>query len=404
MTLLIVLGWILVGLVGLTAVVWVARHNEINKAVKVDPPLCPGDYPPADEVDTSDWPMISVLVAAKDEEGAIEQCLRTMLDQDYPNYEVICINDRSGDRTGEIADSIAAENPRLRVIHVTELKEGWFGKNNAMRMGVEAARGDWFCFIDADCTQQSRQTLSMSYQFARDRGSRFLSVMPVLVADGFWEQVLQPVCGGIMVFWFRPEKVNDPKKSAAYANGAFMLMEKDAYWQIGGHEPVKAEVNEDIHMARLAKQAGISLYVVQNRGLYTTHMYHGFAATWKGWTRIFYGSFVRKRRLTASLAMMTIMGVLPYLACFGGAIALLAGACGPLAWSIFGVGAASAAAQQTVLFRFYPLTGIPRTYVPTYLLAAGICIAIIINAMRKVGGKSAVTWRGTTYRGNQRVS
>ncbi len=404
MIILSILGWTFAVLTALTAVVWVSRHMDIHRAIHRDPALREGDYPAAAEADTSDWPMISVLVAAKDEEGAIETCLRTMLGQDYPNFEVICINDRSDDRTGEIAEAVAAEDDRLRVLHVEELAEGWFGKNNAMRLGVQAARGQWFCFIDADCTQTSPQTLTLAYQYAREQGSTFVSVLPTLVADGFWEQVLQPVCGGILVFWFRPERVNNPAKRAAYANGAFMLMDKDAYWQIGGHEPVKAEVNEDIHMARLAKQAGIALRVVQNKGLYTTHMYHGFSATWRGWTRIFYGSFVSRGRLAASLAMMFFMGMLPYLSLAGGAVALAAGATGSaLAWTFFLAGLASAGAQQTVLVRFYPLTGIPTRYVPTYLLAAGICVAILVNAMRKVGGRSTVTWRGTTYRGSERV-
>ncbi|MCG3177878.1 MAG: hypothetical protein BIFFINMI_00200 [Phycisphaerae bacterium] len=403
MILLYSLAWFAVGLVSLTALVWLVRHREVSLAVREDPPLRPGDYRPAAECDTADWPMISVLVAAKDEQAVIEKCLRTVLDQDYPNFEVICINDRSGDDTGRIADSIAAADQRLRVVHVTELADGWFGKNNAMRLGVEAARGDWFCFIDADCTQVSRQSLSLAYQHAREHGSPFLSVLPQLVADGFWEQVLQPVCGGIMVFWFRPKRVNNPKSRAAYANGAFMLMDKKAYWQIGGHEPVKAEVNEDIHMARLAKADGIRLRVVQNQGLYTTHMYHGFKATWRGWTRIFYGSFVSRGRLFASLAMMVLMGVFPYLSFIGGLIAVLAGATGPLAWGFLIAGGASAFFQQTVLLRFYPLTGIPTRYVVTYILAAFICTAIIINAIRKVGGRSAVTWRGTTYKGKQRV-
>ena len=254
--------------------------------------------------------MISVLVAAKDEEAVIEKCLRSMLDQDYPNYEVILINDRSRDQTGPIAERLAGENSKLRVLHVREgeLAEGWFGKNNAMRLGEQAARGQWFCFIDADCTQTSRSTLSQAYQYARKHESEFLSVLPRLEAHGFWEQVLQPVCGGILVFWFRPGRVNNPAKPTAYANGAFMLMSKDAYWRIGGHEPVKGEVNEDIHMAALAKRAGVRIRVVQNEGLYITRMYDGFRATWRGWSRIFYGSFVERRRLIISQAVMLADG------------------------------------------------------------------------------------------------
>ncbi|MDD4889570.1 MAG: glycosyltransferase [Phycisphaerae bacterium] len=395
------LAWFFVCLVMLTVLIWLSRHIEISREGRLNPPLTPTSFPAPNAQNASDWPMISVLVAAKDEEAVIEKCVRSMLDQDYPNYEVILINDRSGDRTGQIGDALARENPRLRTLHVKELKEGWFGKNNAMRLGIEAARGQWFCFIDADCTQTSRSTLSQAFQYARKLNVEFLSVLPRLIAHGFWEQVLQPVCGGILVFWFKPQKVNNPAHPAGYANGAFMLMDKNAYWRIGGHEPVKTEVNEDIHMAQLAKQAGVRLRVVQNEGLYVTRMYEGFRATWRGWSRIFYGSFVRRRRLVISLLVMLLMGVTPYVTAIAGWLSLALGAAGTLPWLAAIAGTASILAQQSVLWRFFPMAGIPRRFTPTYAIGAVVALGIFVNAIRKVGGRSAVTWRGTTYMGNK---
>ena len=405
MALLTSLGWTVVVLVGLTGLAWLARHIDLTVSQRSSPALGPNTFPAPSQQDCSGWPMISVLVAAKDEQAVLEKCLRSMLDQDYPNFEVLVINDRSRDQTGPIAERLAAADSRLRVLHVREgeLAEGWFGKNNAMRLGVQAARGQWFCFTDADCSQTSRSSLSQAYQYARANKTEFLSVLPMLVARGFWEKVIQPVCGGIMVFWFRPNRVNDPADRTAYANGAFMLMDKQAYWKIGGHEPVKAEVNEDIHMARLAKQAGINLRVVQNDGLYVARMYEGLHATWRGWSRIFYGSFVQRRRLIVSLVAMFVMGVLPCATCLAGLIGLLAGSTNPLAWAALAAGAWSILTQQSVLWRFYPLTGIPRFLTPTYSLGAAVAVAIIANAIRKVGGRSAVVWRGTTYMGKQRV-
>lgn len=406
-TLLVTIGWATAILAGLAMLVWLSRHIELSLAIRNDPALRSDTYPPPDPAGhLQDWPMISVLVAAKDEAACIEQCLRSMLDQDYPNYEVILINDRSSDQTGAIAERIAAENPRLRVIHVSEgeLEAGWFGKNNAMRLGVQAARGQWFCFIDADCTQTSRSTLWQAFQHARAHDSNFLSILPRLIAHGFWEQVLQPVCGGILIFWFKPTRVNNPAKQTAYANGAFMMITKDEYWRVGGHEPVKAEVNEDIHLARLAKQAGAKLRVVQNGDLYTTRMYSGFAQTWRGWSRIFFGSFASRRRLVISLLVMLIMGVLPYVSAGVGLAMLALGAGGSLPWVMTIAGLASAAAQQSVLVRFYPLTGISPKFTITYALGAAVGIAIMVNAIRKVGGRSAVVWRGTTYLGKRRVA
>jgi glycosyltransferase involved in cell wall biosynthesis len=264
------------------------------------------DGPPADP------PRLSVLVAAKDEEENIESCVRSMLSQDYPNFQLIAINDRSTDRTGQILDRVAAEDKRLIPVHVKELREGWFGKNNAMREGYARADGEWLCFIDADCRQTSTRTLTVAVRYAMENDVDFLSVLPRLETQSVWEQIIQPACGGLMVFWFNPSKVNDPAHPTAYANGAFMLMKRATYEAIGGHEPFKTEVNEDMHMARATKQAGHRLKVVQNLDLYVTRMYTNFKAIWRGWSRIFYGCFETFRRLRITLFVMLFSGLLPW--------------------------------------------------------------------------------------------
>ncbi len=143
---------------------WVLRHRSISRGIRSAMALSEGTFVgPVPEA-----PRVSVLIAAKDEETNIETAVRTMLDQDYPNFELIVIDDRSTDRTGQILESLRAErnDDRLKVVHVRELREGWFGKNNAMREGVAIADGEWLCFGDADCRQTSRRTLSTAVRFA----------------------------------------------------------------------------------------------------------------------------------------------------------------------------------------------------------------------------------------------
>ena len=213
-------GWTI--LLGFASLVWLARHRDVSRFQKTQRPLTPESYsgPPVEA------PHISVLVAAKEEEENIETCVRSMLGQDYPDFEVIAINDRSDDRTGAILDAIDAPAGRLKVLHVAELREGWFGKNNAMRTGVEAAAGEWLCFIDADCRQTSTKTLSMAMRYAAEHQTEFVSLMPVLDTETVFERIIQPVAAALMVFWFHPERVNDPRSKVAYANGAFMLMSR----------------------------------------------------------------------------------------------------------------------------------------------------------------------------------
>lgn len=396
-------GWIIwLVLLGVVTLVWVSRHWDIAQARREQPPLSSESFdgPPENP------PRISVIIAAKDEEENIETCVRTMMDQDYPDFELIVVNDRSTDRTGVILDKLAAEYKSrgrgiLRPVHVTRLREGWFGKNNAMREGVERANGEWFCFGDADCRQTSRRTLSMAMRHAAEGGIDFLSVLPVLETHSFWERVIQPVCGAIMILWFHPKRVNDPGRRAAYANGAFMLMSRSAYERIGGHEPVRTEVNEDMHMARLAKEAGLCLFVIQNRDLYLTRMYTGLSEIWNGWSRIFFGCFGTYRRLIASFAVLMVISIMPYVSLAASLAALGWGAAGAWRW-VAAFSGAAVLANQVLIVRYYRLTQARPRYAPTYFIGSVVAAGMLLNAMLKVGGKARTVWRGTAYRGNLR--
>jgi cellulose synthase/poly-beta-1,6-N-acetylglucosamine synthase-like glycosyltransferase len=393
-------GWVIwLVLLGAICVVWLLRHGQIAKYQRRESPLESAAYdgPPGNP------PRLSVLVAAKDEEENIESCVRSMLAQDYPNFQLIAIDDRSADRTGEILDRVAAEDRRLTVVHVQELREGWFGKNNAMREGFERADGEWLCFIDADCRQTSVKTLSVAMRFAMEKGVDFLSVLPRLETHSLWERIIQPACGGLMVFWFNPSDVNNPKHPTAYANGAFMLMKRATYEAIGGHEPFKTEVNEDMHMARAAKRAGEVLRVVQNKDLYVTRMYTNFRAIWRGWSRIFYGCFETFRRLRITLLVMLFSGLFPwYSAVSAWIIVALRGWSGAGPWRWVALAATAAVlCQQSVLVRFYRMSETPAVLAPTYPIAGTIVCGMLVNAMTKLGGRTTTTWRGTTYRADK---
>src|SRR5262249_44444294 len=156
--------------------------------------------------------------------------------------------------------------------------------------------------------------------YAQMNDADFLSVLPVLDTQGVLEQIMQPACAGILLIWFNPMRVNDPRRKAAYANGAMMLMSRHAYERIGGHEPVKTEVNEDIHMARLAKQAGLRLRVVGNQDLYWVRMYSNLRQIWRGWSRIFYGCFGSFRRIAASMTLVTLVGIQPWVSLLAGVL------------------------------------------------------------------------------------
>jgi len=388
-----ILAGVLLALTSVVGAVWASRHVLVRAERRKGLLLTEASPGPPDEA-----PRIAVMVAAKDEAANIETCVRTMLDQDYPNFELIVCNDRSEDGTAGIVERIATEDSRLRLVNITELPDGWCGKNNAMQTGIAATDAPWICMTDADCWQTSRRTLSVAMQYALDTGADLLSVLPNLEMRGFWENVIQPVCSGVMMIWFNPDKVNDPSRPNAYANGAFMLIKRSAYEAVGTHEAVKDQVNEDMHMAALVKQAGLKLRVIRNRGLYKVRMYTSLRQIIRGWARIFYGTFGTLRRLSLSLLALTVMGLLPYAA---GAVGLVA-AGRPVAsalWLACGIaGAAAAALQISVIFRFYALVGARKGLAWTYPLGCAMAMAALVISLTKLRSGARVTWRGTTYR------
>jgi glycosyltransferase involved in cell wall biosynthesis len=390
---LIFLAVALTVLSGFAGLGWVSRHVLLSRERRAGPAL--SDRSPAAP---SPAPRVSVLVAAKDEEANLPTCLGTLLGQDYPAFEVILCNDRSTDRTGEIAGQLARADDRLRVIHVKDLPAGWCGKNHAMHLGIAASRAEWICMTDADCRFLSPRALSVAVAAALESSADMLSVLPVLEMRGFWENVVQPVCGGLMMIWFRPDKVNDPRRPNAYANGAFILMKRTVYDALGGHEAVKDQVNEDMHLAQRCKAAGRRLRVIRNEGLYQVRMYTSLGRIVRGWGRIFFGTFGTLRRLLISLAVLVLMGVLPYLAAGLGLGLAAAGARPAGAWWACGLaGAAAAIVQLSVIWRFYRFVGAKAGLAWTYLLGCAVTIVALAGALRKLRPGAQVVWRDTRY-------
>ena len=388
--------------------IWLGRHVMISRQSKRTF-LLTEDYIEKNAGNTDSKsilekspPRISVIIAAKDEQDCIERCVRTMLMQDYPNFEIIVANDRSTDRTAQIVERIANEDNRLRLINIKSLPEGWCGKNNAMQTAILQSSGEWICMTDADCWQQSSRTLSVAMAYALDTNADLLSILPNLEMKSFWENVVQPVAGGIMMIWFLPDKVNNPQKKNAYANGAFMLMKRSAYDAIGGHQAVRDKVNEDMHIAAKIKSMGLNLRIVQNKGLYFVRMYSSLKQSLQGWSRIFFGTFCTFRRLLASLLLLTTMSLLPYIVAIIGLVGWAIAAESKTLFLIMGLtGLAAVIAQMTVLLRYYPLVNAKRSMIWTYPLGCLICFIALVSAMFKLRPGAKITWRNTTYAQNK---
>ena len=181
-------------------------------------------------------PRLSIVVAAKNEERSVEGALRSLLAFRYDDYEVVFVNDRSSDRTGEIAERLAAEDERLKVLHVKELPSGWFGKNHAAHPGADAATGEVLLFTDGDVTFAPDAVTHGVRYLLRERLDH-LSASPRLAVTGTLLQsciiAFQLFLGARQRLW----KVRDPRSPAFFGVGSCTFMRADSYHALGGHEP-----------------------------------------------------------------------------------------------------------------------------------------------------------------------
>ncbi len=380
----------------LIALIWVVRALVLETSLRNRHVLGERTYSgPPDPA-----PRVSIILAGKDEERNVEACVTSLVEQDYPDFEVIVVDDRSSDRTPDILRRLESQFPgRLRVLRVDSLPAGWFGKHNAVRVGVEASNGEWMLFTDADCRQTSNRSLSLAMRDAIEHQIQFLSIIPALEIRAIWERILQPVCAIVLIAWFRPARVNNPRLPTAYANGAFMLMSRACYDDIGGLEAVRTQINEDIHLARLAKRRGWWLRVVENDGLYLVRMYESFFSAFHGWSRIFYGCLERPVSIASAMSMLTVSLVLPWFSLLIASVGVALAISGrEHSWSValFTWGAV-VVLLQAVTGRLYSAVGYGFTWSIMYLPGGLVTLGILFNALLKALGLTRTTWRQTTY-------
>src|SRR5512141_1841801 len=259
---------------GLFIVYWL--HNQYHLDIAVIP-----TPPPANA------PSISVCVPARNEARNIRACVEAILGQDYPNFEVIVLEDRSTDKTAEILRSLAAQNDKLRVINGSDLPKGWAGKPHALFQASAAARGEWLCFVDAD-TFLSPRTLSSCYAKAIETKADMFTIMTFQIMGSFWEKVVMPIVMTALSVGFSPRKVNDPGSRDAIANGQFILIKRSVYDAIGGHERIKDQIVEDKAISEQVKWNGYRLVVADGRFVAKTRMYTSLPEMWEGWTKNIY--------------------------------------------------------------------------------------------------------------------
>jgi glycosyltransferase involved in cell wall biosynthesis len=335
-------------------------------------------------------PLVTVIVPAKDEGKRIRQCLDSVLAQDYPLFDLLAVDDRSSDGTGDIMDEMAAADPRIKVLHIDTLPAGWTGKNNALVRAVVMARGQWLLFIDSDVVLE-KAALSTSLRCAVGRRYDLLSLILKLETRGMWESALVPIASAAFGYAYLMGYSN------AVGNGQFMLFNRQIYDQIGGHETVKNQFNEDMTLARIMKQSGLRPRIAWGTEFGSVRMYDSLATIMRGWSRIFFGSSSGSpwRSLTVMFFIFVVCYSAVAAATFGiyrlnephrmlqGCLWLAAAA---IHWTLMTV-------ELGIIYRWM---GNRARYAAAFFVTGWFVLAILGRAVWMcITGK--VHWRGTNY-------
>ncbi len=251
-------------------------------------------------LEPTEWPFVSVVVPARDEGQKIEAGLKSLLASDYPRLEIIAIDDRSCDETGAVMDRLAQRSPlapreeptvrqtlettatsvmdsvpsersaflsrseraTLRVIHITELPDGWLGKNHALQVGFQKANGEWLLFSDGDVVHDP-QTLRRAMRFAIGRGIDHLPLYPDIAAEGILEAAFVTCFGLIFAAGTQPWLIPSRLPWFYAGIGAYNLVRRSALERANGFEPIRLDVMDDVKLGKLLKRTGSKCEVLR---------------------------------------------------------------------------------------------------------------------------------------------
>jgi chlorobactene glucosyltransferase len=351
-------------------------------------------------------PPVTVLIPAKDEGERVRVCLASVLGQDYPNFSVITIDDRSTDETGRILDEIAADSSgKVRSLHVAPgaLPPGWLGKCHALHVGAKDADGKWLLFVDSDVNLTRPDALSAALAACAWRGYDAMSLMTAIECETLLERLVLPLTGGV---WSVMNTVshtnNDNRPGAAYANGQFFLIRRSTYDAAGGHESVRDQITEDVELARRMKSQGAKVRLELGARFASTRMHATLGQMFRGWARIYSGTTRRNpARIIAAALFLLICGLTAYPALAWSVGRVLAHDPGGRNWLIASL--VHLVAMTLTLASVYSGSNNSRRYALLFPVSGAIVLAILAFAIRWcITGR--IEWRGTVFQQQDRAS
>jgi hypothetical protein len=370
-------------LAGLCALFWVTAGVRLLSFRRHFASL--PDVPPVEPA--GGWPRVSLIVPARNEERTLLPAVQSLLRLDYPSLQVVAVDDRSEDATGRLLDEAAKADPRLRVVHVASLPEGWLGKNHAMAEGARHAAGSWLLFTDAD-VHFAPDALKRAMAFALRHGLGHAVAFPHFVAPGFLERAFVSAFGAFVTLKFRVWELHRAGTGAYVGVGAFNLVRREDYERVGGHRPLRMEVLDDVKLGLVLRRSGVPQGACDSGGLVRVRWQHGFRASLAGLVKnTFAGPEWSVGMALVAVAAVGLLSAAPPLcaALHPWAFARLLGVLGTLGpMALHGVVARRAAGGSGLEGLAFPLCG---------LLLSGVVLYSTLAAVWRGG----IFWRGTFY-------
>ena len=345
-------------------------------------------------------PRVSIILAARNEQETLPATLESLLGLDYPDYEVILVDDDSDDRTGAIADEWmerSASRGKLRVIHNHELPAGWRGKVHALSLAEKAATGEWVLATDADVVFEPT-LLRQAVILALQKDAQLLSLTPELEMQSLAERVVMPAFGLLLFLFFPPRLVNHAGSRRALAAGAFLLMRRKVLDSLGGYGRLRDTLIEDLRMAEMFKHHGQRIHLAVTRSVFSTRMYKNWREVFEGLARSAWEGTGRSIwKVLGGVMMGSVLAVLPSISLLSLLLVhAIAGASPALDSALL---AAAAATGMTVLI-YYPVitfAGLAPWYAFSLPLASVFYSAVAItSALSNLAGPG-VRWKGRRY-------
>ncbi len=333
-------------------------------------------------------PFLSIIVPACNEEDHIQATLERLLRLDYQKYEVIAVNDRSTDRTGEVMDRVAStSDPKkiLKIIHVETLPSGWLGKVHAMWSAAEQARGDWLLFTDADVLFKP-DAPRRAIAYAEAERADHLVLFPRMIMKHAGERMMIAFFQTLFVFGHRPWKVADPKAKDHMGVGAFNMVRRQVYVELGTYKTLRLEVLDDMKLGKIVKNAGYAQRNVFGEDLISIRWAQGAMGVVNNLTKNFFAivSF-QWWRATASAFALAFLNLGPFLG-----IWLAHG------WARTGYGLA--------LFSMFSIyigmswkSDVPPYYFFLHPISTTLFVYTLLRSMFLTLSNGGITWRGTFY-------